>query len=148
MRHQALEVKMKMQRVLIISEDRQSIQTVRAVLANPECEVLVTGDLRIGLEWLQKPELACVIVDCWLRSMSREMRHLLQYSAGVAGIPVLWITPFGAREPLVHELGLSRLNLLPRPFSPLQLLERVQQSLWIGPYVPSAAPPTMSVSGD
>lgn len=144
----AVKAEAKMQRVLIISEDRQSIQTVRAVLTNPECEVLVTADLKTGLEWLRKPELACVIVDCWLRSMTREMRHLLQYSAGVAGFPVLWITPYGAREPLVHELGLSRLNLLPRPFSPLQLLERVQQSLWIGPYIPKAVPAGMSATGD
>ena len=138
----------KMQRVVVIAEDRQSIQTVRAVLSNPECEILETPELGVGLEWLRKPDLACVIVDCCVRSINREMRHLLQYSAGVAGVPVLWITPYGAREPLVHELGLSRLNLLPRPFTPLQLLERVQQSMWIGPYVPSASSATMSASGD
>jgi DNA-binding NtrC family response regulator len=131
----------KMQRVVVIAEDRQAKQTVRAVLANPECEILDTADVGTGLEWLRKPGVGCVIVDCCVRDMSREMRHLLQYSAGVAGIPVLWITPYGAREPLVQELGLSRLNLLPKPFTPLQLLERVQQSIWIGPYIPQPAIP-------
>jgi CheY-like chemotaxis protein len=133
-----------MQRVVVIAEDRQAKQTVRAVLANPECEVLETADVQTGLDWLRKPGVACVIVDCCVRAMSRDMRHLLQYSAGMAGIPALWITPYGAREPLVHELGLSRLNLLPKPFSPLQLLERVQQSIWIGPYVPQPSAPAVS----
>jgi hypothetical protein len=34
-------------------------------------------------------------------------------------------------------MGLSRLNLLPKPFTPLELLERVQESIWIGPYIPA-----------
>jgi DNA-binding response OmpR family regulator len=125
-----------MQRVIVIAEDMRAKQTVRAVLANPECEILDAATIAAGLELMRKPGAACVIVDCGIPELTREMRHLLQYSAGVAGIPVLWITPYGAREPLVRELGLSRLNLLPKPFTPLQLLERVQQSIWIGPYIP------------
>ncbi len=137
----ALKVRpeVKMQRVVMIAEDANSKCTVRAVLANPDCEVLETSDPGMGLEMMRRPEVACVIVDCALEDLTRQMRHLLQFSAGVAGIPVLWITPYGAREPLARELGLSRLNLLPKPFSPLQLLERVQQSIWIGPYVPGPA---------
>jgi DNA-binding response OmpR family regulator len=144
MRRAALP-EVKMQRVVVIAQDRQAKHTVRAVLANPECEVLDTPDVLIGLDWLRKPGVGCVIVDCGVRDMSREMRHLLQYSAGVAGIPVLWITPYGAREPLVQELGLSRLNLLPKPFTPLQLLERVQQSIWIGPYIPQPSASVVTV---
>ena len=130
-----------MQRVLVMTEDSKSVNAVRAVLGNPDCEVLEASDPVEGLEMVRKPGLGCVIVDCGMQDMTRQMRHLLQYSAGVAGIPVLWITPYGAREPLARELGLSRLNLLPKPFTPLQLLERVQQSIWIGPYVPPQAPP-------
>ena len=125
-----------MQRVLVITADPNSRITVRAVLGSPDCEILEANDLENGLELMRKPHVACVIVDCGLPELGRQMRHLLQYSAGVARIPVLWITPYGAREPLARELGLSRLNLLPKPFSPLELLERVQQSIWIGPYVP------------
>ena len=136
----AVRPEVTMQRVVVIAEDRQSIQTVRAVLANPECEILVASSVPSGLELLRKPCVACVIVDCGVAGLTREMRHLLQYSAGVAGMPVLWITPYGAREPLARELGLSRMSLLPKPFTPLQLLERVQQSIWIGPYVPSGLP--------
>lgn len=130
-----------MQRVVVIAEDANSKQTVRAVLANPECEILDTADIAVGLDLMRRPGVACVIVDCGAADLTRQMRHLLQYSAGVAGIPVLWITPYGAREPLARELGLSRLNLLPKPFTPLQLLERVQQSIWIGPYVPEPMAP-------
>lgn len=136
-----IQPEVKMQRVVVIAEDASSINTVRAVLTNPDCEVLQTGDTEEGLNLMRKPETACVIVDCGVEDLTRQMRHLLQYSAGIAGIPVLWITPYGAREPLARELGLSRLNLLPKPFTPLQLLERVQQSIWIGPYVPNAAAP-------
>ncbi|HEY3930242.1 MAG TPA: response regulator [Candidatus Koribacter sp.] len=126
-----------MQRVVVMAMDAKSRHTVRAVLGNPECEVLEASDLEKGLELMREPDVACVIVDCTIPELSRQMRHLIQYSAGVAGIPVVWITPYGAREPLARELGLSRLNLLPKPFTPLELLERVQQSLWIGPYVPA-----------
>lgn len=137
----ALKVRpeVKMQRVVVIAEDTQSSNTVRAVLSNPDCEVVEAADVEAGMELMRRPGTACVIVDCGMADLTRQMRHLLQYSAGVAGIPVLWITPYGAREPLARELGLSRLNLLPKPFTPLQLLERVQQSIWIGPYVPSSA---------
>jgi len=129
-----------MQRVVVIAEDPKSIQTVRAVLANPDCEILETADVPTGLDLMRKPDVACVIVDCGIAELTRQMRHLLQYSAGVAGIPVIWVSPYGAREPLARELGLSRLNLLPKPFTPLQLLERVQQSIWVGPYVPAPTP--------
>ena len=128
----------KMQRVVVIAEDAHSSNTVRAVLSNPDCEVVEATEVEAGLDLMRKPGTACVIVDCGIADLTRQMRHLLQYSAGVAGIPVLWITPYGAQEPLARELGLSRLNLLPKPFTPLQLLERVQQSIWIGPYVPNA----------
>jgi response regulator RpfG family c-di-GMP phosphodiesterase len=127
----------KMKRVVVIAEDSRAKHTVRAVLSNPECEVLETSTIATGLEMMVKESVACVIVDCGITELTREMRHLLQYSAGMAGIPVLWITPYGAREPLARELGISRLNLLPKPFTPLQLLQRVQQSMWIGPYVPA-----------
>jgi DNA-binding response OmpR family regulator len=130
-----------MQRVVVVAEDKTSLGSVRAVLGNPDCEVLETGEIEVGLNLLRKPRVGCLIVDCGVNGLTREMRHLLQYSAGVAGIPVLWITPYGAQEPLARELGLSRLNLQPRPFTPLQLLERVQESIWIGPYVPTVGPP-------
>jgi DNA-binding NtrC family response regulator len=126
-----------MQRVVLIAEDRKSELTVRAVLGNPDCEVLSTKEIEVGLELMRKPKIGCLIVDCGIDGLTRQMRHLLQYSAGVAGIPVLWITPYGAQEPLAREMGLSRLNLLPKPFTPLELLERVQESIWIGPYVPA-----------
>ena len=129
-----------MQRVVMMVLDAQSRHTVRAILGSPECEILEATDLENGLELMRKPDVACVIVDCTLPDLTRQMRHLIQYSAGVAGIPVLWITPYGAREPLARELGLSRLNLLPKPFTPLELLERVQQSIWIGPYIPPPMP--------
>jgi DNA-binding response OmpR family regulator len=130
-----------MQRVVVVAKDSKSLGTVRAVLGNPDCEVLETGDIEVGVELLREPKVGCLIVDCGIDGLTREMRHLLQYSAGVAGIPVLWITPYGAHEPLARELGLSRINLLPRPFTPLELLERVQESIWIGPYVPCVGPP-------
>lgn len=135
----AVRPEVTMQRVLVISDDEHSKAMVRAVLANPDCQVLEASDLTTGLEWMRRPEIGCVILDCGTPDLTRQMRHLIQYSAGVAGIPVLWITPYGAREPLARELGLSRLNLLPKPFTPLQLLERVQQSIWIGPYIPQTA---------
>lgn len=130
-----------MQRVVVVAKDSKSLGTVRAVLGNPDCEVLETGDIEVGVELLRKPKVGCLIVDCGIDGLTREMRHLLQYSAGMAAIPVLWITPYGAHEPLARELGLSRINLLPRPFTPLELLERVQESIWIGPYVPCVRPP-------
>jgi DNA-binding response OmpR family regulator len=137
-----------MQRVVVIAEDVTSKQTIHAVLANPECEVLEASEVATGLDLMRKPDVGCVIVDCGVPELTRQMRHLLQYSAGVAGIPVLWITPYGAREPLARELGLSRMNLLPKPFTPLQLLERVQQSIWIGPYIPApAGSPAPSLRG-
>jgi DNA-binding response OmpR family regulator len=129
-----------MQRVVLIAEDKTSLSAVRAVLGNPDCQVLSTKEIEVGLELMRKPDVGCLIVDCGVDGLTRQMRHLLQYSAGVAGIPVLWITPYGAQEPLAREIGLSRLNLLPKPFSPLELLERVQQSIWIGPYVPAPVP--------
>lgn len=132
----AIRPEVTMQRVVVITEDSKARQAVRAVLGNPDCEVLETNEIEAGLELMRKPDVGCVIIDCGIADMTRQMRHLLQYSAGVAGIPVLWITPYGAREPLARELGLSRLNLLPKPFTPLELMERVQQSIWIGPYVP------------
>jgi CheY-like chemotaxis protein len=126
----------KMHRVIVIAKDRKSIRTVRAVLGNPDCEVLEANAATQGLELMRKPNVGCAIVDCGVPQLTRQMRHLLQYSAGIAGIPVLWLTPYRASEPLARELGLSRLNLLPKPFTTLELLERVQQSIWIGPYVP------------
>lgn len=133
-----------MQRVVLITQDKRCLGTVRAVLGNPDCEVVVTAEVAAGLERLREANVRCVIVDCGVEGLTREMRHLLQYSAGVAGVPVLWITPYGARDPMVRELGLSRMNLLPRPFTPLELLERVQESIWIGPYVPGAGGPAQA----
>lgn len=74
-----------------------------------------------------------MLVDCSLTGVNREMLHLIQYSAGMASVPIVWLSNYGGRDPLTRELQLSSLNVLHKPFTPLQLLEKIQYSLWLGP---------------
>ncbi len=122
-----------MNRIMVLTEDTQARKMIRAALENPECEILEPQDPAYALELLRNQTITCMLVDCSLTGVHRKMLHLLQYSAGMASVPVLWLSNYGARDPLLRELQLSPLNVLHKPFTPLQLLEKVQYSLWLGP---------------
>ncbi len=122
-----------MNRIMVLTEDTHAKKMIRAVLENPECEILEPHDAAHALELLRGQTITCMLVDCSLTGVQREMLHLLQYSAGMVSVPVVWISNYGGRDPLLRELQLTPLNVLHKPFTPLQLLEKMQYSLWLGP---------------
>ena len=76
-----------MQRVVLIAEDRKSEMTVRAVLGNPDCEVVATKEIEVGLELMRKPKVGCLIVDCGIDGLTRQMRHSAAVLGGSGGDP-------------------------------------------------------------
>lgn len=129
-----------MKRVVILTDDVKTRRTIRVALSNPDCELLECAEPERALDGLRRSGVACLLVDCNLAGVSREMMHLIQYSAGMAGIPVLWMSNYGERDPIARELQVTPLNILTKPFGSLQLLQRIQQCFWIGPCLPADSP--------
>ncbi len=129
-----------MKRIVILTDDARTKRTIRTALDNPDCELLDSQDPVRVLEDLRRGGVSCTLVDCNTAHLSREMAHLIQYSAAISGVPVVWISHYGERDPLVRDLQLGAFSVLSKPFSEVQLLQRVQQCFWIGPCVPTDIP--------
>lgn len=132
----------KVKRIVILTDDAKTKRTIRAALANPDCELLECADPERALDGLSRSGVACLLVDCNVPGVSREMMHLIQYSAGMAAVPVLWMSNYGERDPVARELQVTPLNILAKPFGALQLLQRIQECFWLGPCLPANVPVT------
>lgn len=129
-----------MKRIVILTDDAKTRRTIHTALTAPDCELLDAPSPEGALERLRESSVACLLVDCNFPGTSREMMHLLQYSAALAAVPVVWMSNYGDRDPIARQMELTELTVLQKPFSTLQLLQRMQQCFWIGPCLPGGVP--------
>lgn len=123
-----MEEKKTIQRILVADDDDVSRLMVQFQLTRAGCEVVVAGNGREALDHLQSSHFDILITDEQMPVVSgRELCTLVRSDPRLAGLQIIMVTSkcleFDVAV-LREQLGL--VDVLPKPFSPRELLKSVQ----------------------
>jgi two-component system phosphate regulon response regulator PhoB len=116
---------------VVIVDDEESIRTlVQATLEGPECRVLLAanGHEALALAHSQHPQV--IVLDWMMPGMSGlEFLRRLNADPELAHIPVLMLTAMGQEKDRQAALDAGAKAFLMKPFSPLQLVGIVRDTV-------------------
>jgi len=116
---------------ILIADDEQGIRDlIDATLGSPDCRILQAADGATALA-LARSNLPDLIILDWMmpKLTGPEVVGRLRADSLTAHIPVILLTGLGDEMHRRRGAGLGAVAYLVKPFSPLQLMEIVQQVL-------------------
>jgi DNA-binding response OmpR family regulator len=129
-------------RVLIVEDDPVVVETLTTYLEHAGFDVIATGDGADGLARAQSPDVAVVILDWMVPGMNGP--EVCRRLRAVSSVPVLMLTARTAEDDRVRGLETGADDYVPKPFSPREVIARVQALLRRSPAAGGRAtrPPT------
>jgi len=116
---------------ILIADDEESIRRlIEATLESPDRRLLlaVNGPSAFEMACRELPDL--IVLDWMMPGMSGlEVVGNLRQVSGTADIPIILLTAMGEEKDRLKGLATGAIAYLVKPFSPLQLLQIVQQVL-------------------
>ncbi|MDP9269018.1 MAG: response regulator [Acidobacteriota bacterium] len=116
---------------ILIADDEESIrQLIEATLESPDRRLLlaVDGTSAFDMACRELPDL--IVLDWMMPGMSGlAVVEKLRASGPTANIPIVLLTAMGGEKYRQQGLATGALAYLVKPFSPLELLQLVQQVL-------------------
>jgi DNA-binding response OmpR family regulator len=113
--------------VLLVEDDRVVVETLTTYLEHAGFDVSATGDGVDGLARAQAPDVALVILDWMVPGMSGP--EVCRRLRAVSTVPVLMLTARTAEDDRVRGLETGADDYVPKPFSPREVVARVQALL-------------------
>jgi CheY-like chemotaxis protein len=124
--------------VLIVDDEPHVVHVIQFKLERAGLGVLVAGNGRRGFDLALEHGPDLVITDFQMPGGDGlELAKRLRDDPATADIPVIMLTARGHRAPLEELASTNVHSLLAKPFSPRELLHKVQQQL--RPVTPTAA---------
>jgi two-component system phosphate regulon response regulator PhoB len=116
---------------VVIVDDEESIRTlVQATLEGPECRVLLAANGHEALALAHSEHPQAIVLDWMMPSMSGlEFLRRLTADPAVAAIPVVMLTAMGQEKDRQAALDAGAKAFLMKPFSPLQLVGIVRETV-------------------
>ncbi len=121
---------------ILVADDEDSLRLlIRTTLENKDLTLLEAGDGITALE-IARQELPDLIVLDWMMPGKNglEVVRELRADARTAGIAILMLTAMGQEKDRKEGLAAGVQAFLVKPFSPLELLERVQAVLRVAEF--------------
>ncbi|BDU71438.1 response regulator transcription factor [Mesoterricola silvestris] len=117
-----------MQRILVVEDQRELSETLRSVLTFEGFQVLTAGDGEKALECLGREPVDLVVLDLMLPVLDGyQVVARLRKQGSTVG--VLMLTARGEEGDRIRGLKLGADDYLVKPFSMLELLERIKAIL-------------------
>jgi len=126
-----VDEKRTIQRILVADDDDVSRLMVQFQLTRAGCEVVVAGNGREALSQLKSSDFDILITDEQMPVVSgRELCKLVRSDPRLVGMPIIMVTS----KCLEFDVGMLReelglIEVLPKPFSPRELLKSVQNCI-------------------
>src|SRR4051812_17479320 len=116
---------------VVIVDDEESIRTlVQATLEGPECRVLLAANGHEALALAHSARPQAIVLDWMMPSMSGlEFLRRLNADPDVSHIPVVMLTAMGQEKDRQAALDAGAKAFLMKPFSPLQLVGIVHETV-------------------
>ncbi len=121
---------------ILVADDEDSLRLlIRTTLENPEITILEASDGITALE-MARQELPDLIVLDWMMPGKNglEVVRELRADRRTAGVAILMLTAMGQEKDRKEALAIGVQAFLVKPFSPLELLERVQAVLRVSEF--------------
>ena len=115
------------QRIVVLDDDWHTLREVRDALADAGYAPLVTSDpdRLAGIIRAERPSL--VLLDLMLPGV--DGIELMGRVPGLAELPVIFISGYGRDETIARALDSGAADYIVKPFSPTELVARVQAAL-------------------
>jgi two-component system phosphate regulon response regulator PhoB len=121
---------MAKERIVVIEDDPDILEVIRYNLAREGYQVTAAGDGEVGHRLVvdQLPDL--VLLDLMLPGRDGlDICRQLKADPATQAVPVVMVTAKSEESDIVLGLGLGADDYVPKPFSPRELLARVQAVL-------------------
>ena len=114
-------------RILVVDDDPQTLCYVRDALTAADYSPLVTGDPQEVSELVKTKRPHLVILDLMLPGTGGI--ELMERLPDLADLPVIFISGYGRDETIARALETGAADYILKPFSPTELVARVQAAL-------------------
>ena len=116
--------------ILSVDDEQDVTDLVRFHLTRAGCEVLTAGTGREAIELVQRHHPHLILLDLMLPDIDGfGVCEILRRQPDTASIPVVILTAWATTDARSLGLDLGALDYLTKPFSPKELVERVQRLL-------------------
>jgi DNA-binding response OmpR family regulator len=113
--------------VLAVDDEPKILEMLKSYLEMNGCAALCAKNGREGLALFEEQEVSLILLDLMLPDMSGE--EFCEKIRRVSDIPIIMITAKAGEESIIHGLGIGADDYVCKPFSPRQLMARVQAAL-------------------
>ena len=114
-------------RILVVDDDPQTLRLLRAVLEPAGYSPLMTGNPAKVSRLIQTKKPRLVLLDLVLPGT--DGIELMERLPELADLPVIFISGYGQDETIVRALEAGAADYIVKPFSPTELVARVQAAL-------------------
>ncbi len=113
--------------VLAVDDDPQFLGHVRATLNDAGFSLLTTGDPNAVSDLIDEHDPHLVLLDLLLPEM--DGIELMQQVPALADRPVIFLSAYGRDETVARALEMGAVDYIVKPFSPTELVARIQTAL-------------------
>ena len=114
-------------RILVVDDDPETLRYVRNALAAAGLSPLVTGDPEAVSHLIRTKKPQLVLMDLILPGT--DGIELMERLPELSDLPVIFISAYGRDETIVRALETGATDYVVKPFSPAELVARVQAAL-------------------
>jgi two-component system phosphate regulon response regulator PhoB len=118
-------------KTILLADDEANLRKlVRTTLEDPSCQILEAPNGSLALELARKERPDLLLLDCMMPGLAGiEVLKSLKNDPLTADIPVIMLSAQGQAKDREQALRLGARAYLVKPFSPLELLDKVQAVL-------------------
>jgi DNA-binding response OmpR family regulator len=113
--------------VLVVDDEEKILEVLRSYLKINGCRPLCAKNGREGLDLFREHPVSLALLDLMLPDLSGE--DLCRKIRAVSDIPIIMITAKVDEESIIRGLNMGADDYVCKPFSPRQLMARVQAAL-------------------
>ena len=113
--------------VLVVDDDPQFLGHVRATLNDAGFSLLTTGNPNEVSDLIDEHDPHLVLLDLLLPEM--DGIELMQMVPALANLPVIFLSAYGRDETIARALETGAVDYIVKPFSPTELVARIQVAL-------------------
>ena len=133
-------------RVLAVDDDPQALRYLRDTLTEAGYAVSVTGDPEEALCLMEQERPHLVLLDLMLSGA--DGIELMQRILSIANVPVIFLSGYGRDQVIARAFEMGAEDYIVKPFSPTELVARIQAALRRRAAPERVDPPEPYVRGD
>jgi two-component system phosphate regulon response regulator PhoB len=136
-------------RIAVIEDEADILDVITYNLTREGYEVIGAADGAEGLETIRRSRPDLILLDLMLPSMDGlEVCRRVKADSALRDVPIIMVSAKGEESDVVLGLGIGADDYVCKPFSPRELVARVQAGLRRGPLRDGGGEPRRIINGE